>query len=140
MIAYLDTSALVKLYVAEEFSDRVREIVNSCSAASTHMIAYVEARAAFARLNREDRLSQSSHAKIKVQFDDDWGKYAKVETLNDLVRRAGDLAEAFALRVYDSVHLASAEYVKNQSTAPIIFACFDRRLNRAASALGMKTI
>lgn len=140
MIVYLDTSALVKLYVAEEFSDRVREIVNSCSAASTHMIAYAEARAAFARLNREDRLSQSSHAKIKVQFDDDWGKYAKVETLNDLVRRAGDLAEAFALRGFDSVHLAAAEYVKNKSTAAIIFACFDRRLNRAASALGMKTI
>ncbi|MGF1614637.1 MAG: type II toxin-antitoxin system VapC family toxin [Gammaproteobacteria bacterium] len=54
-----------------------------------------------------------------------------------LVQRAADLAEAFALRAYDSVHLAAADFLFKQKVAPMTFACFDRRLNQAASVLGI---
>lgn len=53
MILYLDTSALVKLYVQEAHSDKVRAAATSAAAINTHVIAYAEACATFARLGRE---------------------------------------------------------------------------------------
>ncbi|WP_347257902.1 PIN domain-containing protein [Methylocaldum sp.] len=49
MIVYLDTSALVKLFVKEVRSDRVRQAVSRARVVATHVIAYVETCAAFAR-------------------------------------------------------------------------------------------
>ena len=54
-----------------------------------------------------------------------------------LVHRAGELAEQYGLRGYDSVHLAAAESLQTALGSSIIFACFDNELNRAALARGM---
>ena len=43
MIAYLDTSALVKAYVQEAGSDQVLEHLHSADIAAAHESAYVEA-------------------------------------------------------------------------------------------------
>lgn len=74
---------------------------------------------------------------IKAEFTADWSAYLRVEMTQPLVQRAADLAEAFALRAYDSVHLAAADFLFNQKVAPMTFACFDRRLNQAARVLGI---
>ena len=42
MILYLDTSALVKLYIEEPGSERVREALNEAPIVSTSRVAYVE--------------------------------------------------------------------------------------------------
>jgi len=42
MILYLDTSALVKLFVEEAHSARVRKTVSAAQLTVTHAIAYVE--------------------------------------------------------------------------------------------------
>lgn len=49
MVIYLDTSALLKLYVEEEGRWLVREAVSTAEAAATSVVAYAEARAGFAR-------------------------------------------------------------------------------------------
>jgi predicted nucleic acid-binding protein len=49
VILYLDTSALVKIYVEEPKSAVVRENVKQAEGIATSRIAYAEARAAFAR-------------------------------------------------------------------------------------------
>ena len=54
-----------------------------------------------------------------------------------LSRRAGEYADTFALRGYDSVQLAAAFEVGRISQSPLFFACFDTRLNKAAKLLGM---
>jgi hypothetical protein len=41
------------------------------------------------------------------------------------------------LRGYDSIQLAAAFETGRISQSPICFACFDVRLNKAASVLGM---
>ena len=53
MILYLDTSALVKLYVEEDGSEEVSTAVRDASRVATSAVAYPEARATFARLERE---------------------------------------------------------------------------------------
>lgn len=52
MIAYFDTSALVKLYVTEEYSQDVSELLERTDVAVCHDIAFVEANSAFGRLKR----------------------------------------------------------------------------------------
>jgi predicted nucleic acid-binding protein len=137
VIAYLDTSALVKLYVREAQSELVEELVESASAAATHIIAYAELRAAFARLRREDRLGDEELRQLKERLEADWGHLIRVEPRHPLLQRAGDLAETFALRGYGSLHLAAADHIRTTSGAEICFTCFDRQLNRAAAVLGM---
>lgn len=46
---YLDSSALVKLYVADPESTRVRQLVQEAPVCATSAIAYAEIRAAVAR-------------------------------------------------------------------------------------------
>ncbi|MBE9540835.1 MAG: type II toxin-antitoxin system VapC family toxin, partial [Proteobacteria bacterium] len=53
MVIYLDTSSLVKLYVEEEDSSKVADLVRSSKVIATSLIAYAEARSAFARRYRE---------------------------------------------------------------------------------------
>jgi len=53
MILYLDTSALVKVYVEEEGSPLVQGLIAGASLVATSRIAYAEARAALARASRE---------------------------------------------------------------------------------------
>ena len=53
MMLYLDTSALVQLYVDEKKSKTVKQAVHQADAVATSLLAYTEARAAFARSRRE---------------------------------------------------------------------------------------
>lgn len=70
----------------------------------------------------------------------DWPHYVVLEVDQPLVERAGDYADTFALRGYDSVQLAAAFETGRISQSPIFFACFDSRLNKAAKLLGMSCL
>lgn len=137
MILYLDTSALVKAYVEEEHSSQVVQGMKLATASASHRIAYVEARAAFARLQREHVLNESEWRILKDEFLADWENYLQIGATQSLLERAGELAEAFSLRAYDSVHLAAAQLLRENSEENVIFACYDRRLNQAAGILGL---
>ena len=104
---YLDTSSLVKLYVEQTGSDEVRRELAEASVAATSLVAYAEARAAFARLRREDDITASAFRAVKRDLDNDWPGYLMVAPTIDLCRFAGDLAERYHLRGFDSIHLAS---------------------------------
>ena len=62
MTLYVDTSSLIKLYVTEAGSDRVRQLVGKASVVATSVVAYPETRAALARLRREGTLTASNAA------------------------------------------------------------------------------
>ena len=139
MILYLDTSALVRLYVAEEGDEAVRSAVRDAAAVVTHLVTYAEMRAAVARMSREGRLAPAEQATVRAAFERDWERLLVVRPTEATVRRAGDLADRFALRGYDSVQLAAAEEVLGQCGpgVDLAFASGDRRLAEAAAALGM---
>lgn len=133
MTLYLDTSSLVKLYVAESESDSVRQLVENADIVATAAIAYPEARAAFARRRRERGLRPRALAAAKRALDEDWPRYLAVDVTAALCRDAGDLAERYGLRGYDSVHLAAyLRVTRAAGNAKVRFSCFDRRLTTAA--------
>jgi len=139
VIVYLDTSALVKLYVEEEGSARVRKAVNSAEESITSVVAYAESRAALARARRERMLTPQSHRAAVAAFDADWGALAIVRLEEELARRAGALAEKHALPGFDAIHLASA-LASISGVEGAAFACFDERLGKAARREGLRAI
>lgn len=135
MTLYLDTSSLVKLYIAEPGSDAVRRLVKQATVVATSGIAYPETRAALARRRRERALTLAAFATATRAFEDDWSSYLAVDVSASICREAGELAERYRLRGYDAVHLASyLEIARRAGVTETRFSSFDERLNRAARA------
>jgi uncharacterized protein len=133
---YLDTSSLVKLYVVEPGSDAVRKLVDAASVVATSSIAYTETRAALARRRRERALHPVAFASAKKAFEAEWLEYFTVEVTSALCRQAGEFAEHYRLRAYDSVHLAAfAEVAREAGVRDTRFSSFDDNLIRAARSL-----
>lgn len=139
MIMFCDTSALVKIYLLEGESDAVKALVINSEAVAACRIAWAEAHAALSRRAREVPADTRSIGQAKQALAVDWPHYLIVDVTQAVVARAGDFADTFALRGYDSVQLAAAYEAKQVSGLPLTFACFDSRLNKAAQVLGMDT-
>lgn len=139
MILYLDTSALVKVYVDETGSEQVMARVRAVGEVATSVVAYAEARAAFARHFREKRLDKSQLKAVVRHLDDDWSKYTVVDVVDSVARQAGALAERFALRAFDAIHLATAVQLRTEGLR-VEFGCFDARLLEAAKRARLRLL
>lgn len=136
----MDTSALVKLYVQEAYSDIVKNVMSKADNVVCHVIGYIEARATFARHWQDVNFGEEAYQQLKQQFEIDWSNYSHIHLTASLLKRAADLAEAFRLRAYDSIHLAAADMLAKSMKQQVIFACFDKKLNQAAKILGLELL
>src|SRR5207249_8457193 len=95
-----------------------------------------ETRAALARLRREGVLTAAQLRAAKREFQEQWPTYLTLEATDSLCRAAGELAEKYRLRGFDSIHLASfAEVARRAGADDTRFSSFDEQLNRAARKL-----
>lgn len=140
MILYCDTSALVKLYVAEEGSAAVQAQASAARVVAVSRIAWAEMMAALARRARDQPADGPLIDQARARLRADWPALAVLEVTQAVVELAGEYADAFALRGYDSVQLASARILQQAASDVFCFACFDSRLQKAAGVLGMQTI
>ncbi len=138
MILYLETSHLVKLYVREPDSAEIGILVSSAEAVATSIVAYAEARAAFARKCREKGITADALRRIKIDLDNDWERVFVIRLTDGLVRSAGDLAEKRGLRGFDALHLASALELQKAVAQPVKFSSSDARLRESAKAEGLE--
>ena len=140
MILFCDTSALVKLYVHEDGTDvMVRETATGDLIAVCR-IAWVETMSAMARRSREQPRDAATIARARNRVVADWPHYLTLDLTQELVELAGEYADAFALRAYDSVQLAAVQTVHRELPGEVRFACFDGRLVKAARVLGIGAI
>jgi len=139
VILYLDTSSLVKLYVAEKDSEEIRTLVTGALAVATSAVTYVEAKAAFARKEREGGIGKEEYKRLLVEdFQKDWETYLTIRVSEALIRRAGDLVDKHILRALDAVHLASACMLRERTEHPVVFSSADERLAKAAASEAFK--
>ena len=134
---YLDSSALVKLYVREAHSAEMLALARKSPQWLCHQVGYVEVRAALAAAERFERISAQARSQAVVRFVKDWRHISQVQLDDALLERAAELAEGFGLRGYDSVHLAAANRIRDAVGEQLVFASFDERLNRAARLIGI---
>lgn len=136
---YLDTSALIKLYLEEAGADRVEAAVEGAQVIATSVVAYAEARAALARRRREKDFTASEYRGLVSELDTSWEGYERLGLTEGLSREAGELAEEHALRGFDAVHLASALRLR-QRFPHSAFLAFDERLSAAAESASLPVL
>lgn len=130
---YLDTSAIVKLFVQEAGSEALRAAVGG-HPVRTVSIAFVEALSAFAR---KSELGDAERLAVTREFLKTWHRFRALGT-DDLLEPAGILTRAHRLRAFDALHLAAARELGAPSS--IQFAVYDRDLARAAADEGFPLI
>jgi uncharacterized protein len=134
VIAYLDTSAVVPLLIAEPGSARAASLWDGADRVVSVRLLYPETRAALAQAERLGRLTARQLRDAVTALDSLYEEIDLVEVDDALARRAGDLAEGHRLRGYDAVHLAAAHRVRDPN---VVVVADDNALIGAAAAEGM---
>ena len=140
MILYLDTSALLKIYLDEPGTALVKSAVAEAETTATSEIAYVELCAALARRHRGGDISQTAYRRTLADIDADAKRVMYLDVSRHVIRAAADAAAAYALRGYDALHLASALELQSRSGESIIFGCWDATLTAAAMKARLQTL
>jgi len=139
MILYLDTSALVKRYFREPYSDDVISRWKSATHIVTSFVAYAETMASMYRKKREANLADTLIRKMADSFQKDWKSFIRVEVNDELNGYIDRVVEGYPLRGFDAIHLASAMVIHEKFPEDFVFACFDEELVRAAKLEGLET-
>jgi predicted nucleic acid-binding protein len=137
MNLYLDASALVKRYVAEEGSTVVRNAVSRAAFTSTAVISRAEVSAALAKAVRAGILAPAAARACLDAFRRDWPSLLRIQVSEIIVARADALAWKHGLRGYDAVQLACAAAWQDSFGSPITLATYDKPLWLAASTEGL---
>jgi uncharacterized protein len=137
---YLDTSALVKRYFEEQFSNIVFSEWNEAQYIVTSSVAYAETLSCFYRKKNEFGLKEGHLKSLNDSFQTDWYSFIRVQVNDSLNPYVDRVMEGYGLRGFDGIHLASAILIWETVSRDIIFGCFDDQLNIAAEKHGLKTL
>ena len=129
---FADATALVKRYVRERHSVKVRRLV-AAGAVAVSRLSEVEVPSALARLARERRLSVRSRDRATAAFLTDFAAWHVVEITSDVTALARTLLHRHDLRAGDAIQLASAVWLRQSVSLSGVLA-FDTRLVTAAHA------
>ena len=138
MIVYIDTSALVKRYVAERGSKEAIELTNNAQIVATSVVSRAEVAAALARAARLGALDYAAARQAQRRFSQEWPDLVRVPVTEALVSRAETLAWDYALRAYDAIQLASALTWQESIGVNALLATFDRQLWKAARGMRVR--
>ena len=133
---YLDTSALVKLYVRETGTDRLLQLQSRSPEDRFAVLAIsaVEARSAIRRRERAGDLDPSVAALILDRLQQNLDSTFLRQPLTDAVLdRAVEMIDRYPLRAYDAVQLAGCLALKAGAGGHSpTFVCSDQQLLAAA--------
>jgi len=131
MVLYVDSSALMKRYVAEHDSVVADSFLASDPVRATSRLTEVEVRRNLARvLNGADAVG------AKRQFLEDLDAFALVAIDAAICNDSARIAEQTGCRSLDSIHIASALRAGSQTT----FLTFDVRQANVARSMGLAVI
>jgi predicted nucleic acid-binding protein len=137
--AFVDSSALVKLYADEAGHRPVRQL----DAVAIAQLSRVEVPAAMWRKRRTGELSDDDARLLTASFeadyfgtDDEPPRFVAVRTTAEVLDQAARLCAVHGLGAYDGVQLSSALAARRADPDCVRFAAFDRSLRTAAAAEG----
>jgi uncharacterized protein len=142
-IYYLDTSALVKLYVRETGTEQMMTLA---SPARGHTLAIlgltrVEFRAAVRRRERAGDLPQESAEGLIAMLDGHLQTLYLVQPVTEeVLEQAAALLDRYPLRAYDAIQLAGCMALQSKVSEQPSFVCSDRDLLQAAELEGFDVL
>lgn len=134
---YFDASALVKRYVREQGSAKVRRLIAS-AAPATSRLSEVEVASALGRLAREGAFSVAERDRALAALETDLAAIVVVELTAEITARARTLLQRYELRAGDAIQLASCLYLQEQLGEEVPLVAFDRRLTKAVRSEGLR--
>lgn len=120
--------------IREEGSDTVRSLFRAASELASASLAYVEARAALGRIEREGRVTNAGADRARADLEWIWSELHVIRLDDSLVRRAARAAELLHLRAGDAVHVSSALAL---DAPDLVFATWDSDLRAGALEAGL---
>lgn len=134
MIAYFDTSALVKLFIDEAGSGTAEAAWYAADVRACCTVGYTEAAAAISRAWRSSRIGEKTTHDLLGDLTNLWPGVTRINVDDELALDAARLAVVYGLRGYDATHLAASI----ESAATLVAA--DGALLTAARTFGLATI
>lgn len=140
---YLDTSALLKLYVEENGTERVARAVEETEDGRTVILdlAPLEARSAIRRRERGGDIPGADADRVLRRIEDDASTLFLVQpSTSAVMEEAARLIDRHPLRAYDALQLAGCLVVGENMPEPVTFVCADARLCEAAANEGLTAL
>lgn len=141
---YLETSALVKLYIREPGTD---QLLRLASRAANHRfavlsLAQVEFRSAIRKRERVRDIDDALASELIARFEEHLETKYVSQTVNSSVLDAAKaLIDRYALRAYDAVQLAGCLALKRSAgKQPPTFICADQALIQAAVSESLEVL
>jgi uncharacterized protein len=141
---YLETSALVKLYVRESGTERVLVLADRTTENRLAILSLtqVEFRSAVRRRERNGEMAPPVATQLLEAFKRHLEQRFVSQMINDFVLDiASGLVDRHALRAYDAVQLAGYVALRGSTGTDVpIFVCSDRALLAAARQEGISVL
>lgn len=140
---YLETSALVKLYVLEAGTDRLLRIAKASeNRLAVLAVSLVEARSAIRRRERARDLDSRTASLILDRLQQHAeSRFLRQPVTEVVLDVAMEMIDRYALRAYDAIQLAGCLVVKTAvGPEPLTFVCADQSLLEAAGSELLATI
>ena len=133
---FWDSSAIIPLCIDEPRSKTMQKMVEEDSSMVAWWGTPVECFSAFARLRREDILSDAEEAQVIEIVNillNSWTEIAPSQEIRDIASR---LLRLHPLRAADAIQLSAAFIWAGKNPRGYHFACLDKRLREAAMKEG----
>ena len=137
---YLDSSALVKRYLKETGTDVVNSIILSSKAKATSKLSYPEILSAFARKHRTNEIGHGLLHSAINKFEGDWLQLYVIEFSDEILQPIKQVSQKYPLKAADTVHLASALWLRSSTKADVTFVASDSRLLEAAQRENLQIV
>ena len=135
MLAFFDTSAFVKRYIAENGTDTVLKYCEQATEIGLSAIAIPELISAFCRLKRENKLNNEQYQQLKTALFLDVEDIAVCDLTPMVLSQTIESLENNTLRAMDAIHIGSALVLQCD-----VFISADQHQLNAAAKSGLKTI
>jgi hypothetical protein len=127
---FLDTSALLKRYVAEDGTKLVLELMAGDPDWAASNMARAETEVTLCRVGLGEKVEAAQRRRLRA----DWERFFAVPVDGSCLLRAAEIGCHYRVRTLDALHLAAAERLPG----PLVFVTFDRRQAIAAEAIGLQ--
>ena len=128
----LDTSALVKRYVAEEGSREVIDLMDADRVWAASALALIEAHVTICHLEFGRAVEQTLVRTLRA----DWERFFVVPVDERCLEQASEIGCTERVRTLDALHLAAA----NRMPGPVRFVTFDARQVEAGRSIGLEVV